>query len=144
MQIGYRISLSSDWLVEHTNQVNPPQKKVYTHPWYLSMCILHISPYIDTSDYTGGSLTFTFEPGDSEVCQNIELIDDDILEDVVESFELTLSVDNEPSVVVSPNQAEVLIFDDDGKLIMCDSVQCVTCESLDCKLERRTLHQFEL
>lgn len=49
------------------------------------------------------------------MCQNIELIDDDILEERVESYGLTLSVDNEPAAVVSPRQAEVLIIDDDGK-----------------------------
>ena len=71
---------------------------------------------IGENDYTGiSSLSLTFGPTTSSIHIPIDLINDNIFE-LTEMFNAALSFsgDQIPRVTLSPDSAQITIFDDDG------------------------------
>lgn len=66
-----------------------------------------------------GALTYTFLPGQTRICRDITIVDDNVVEDLNENF--VLVIDSVSPDVVDPTggdtpTATVTIRDDDGKL----------------------------
>ncbi len=78
--------------------------------------LMTFSSCTDSNDYANGTYPYTFEAGQTRVCQRIGIIDDGKLESV-EEFEVTLSAEDEPTAVVIPNRAIVKITDNDGMCV---------------------------
>ena len=69
----------------------------------------------DGEDYIGGFLMLPLLRGESQSCLSISIVDDSILEDQIETFQVFLS-SVDPGVDNSASMATVQIFDDDGEL----------------------------
>ena len=59
-------------------------------------------------------LPFTFTPTMDRHCLNVMILDDDVLEDDEENFNLILNADDS-MVILAPNVADVRIIDTDSK-----------------------------
>jgi len=70
--------------------------------------------FIAGSDYEAASSSLTFNAGQERQCVNVSIVDDGTNERR-EEFEVLMRVENEPSVNIAPNRAEVVIQDDDRK-----------------------------
>ena len=65
------------------------------------------------SDYTGVSRQLSFQPGGTELCTTINIINDVILEDS-ETFSVQLTATDQ-AVILNPSSATVSIIDNDGE-----------------------------
>jgi len=65
------------------------------------------------SDYTGVSRQLSFQPGGTELCTAINIINDVILEDS-ETFSVQLTATDQ-AVILNPSSATVSIIDNDGE-----------------------------
>lgn len=66
-----------------------------------------------TQDYVSVAADLTFTGDQTMQCIDIDILDDNVLE-VSERFDVHLRVENEPSVLLSPNRTVVSIQDDDS------------------------------
>ena len=69
----------------------------------------------DGEDYIGDFFMLPLLRGESQSCLSISIIDDSVLEDQIETFQVFLS-SVDPGVDNSASMAIVQIFDDDGEL----------------------------
>ena len=75
----------------------------------------YIVLYTAPRDYTSTERTLTFGPGNTRQPVTVPINNDDIVEDLENFFaSLTLMTDN-VSVIVTPDEATVTIFDRDGE-----------------------------
>ena len=77
-------------------------------------CVCILSYIAAGSDFTQAIVPLVFGPTTSEMCRNINISEDRILEGV-EDFSLQLTT-ADPAVILSPRTANVTIIDMDGKL----------------------------
>ena len=77
-------------------------------------CVRILSYIAAGSDFTQAIVPLVFGPTTSEMCRNINISEDRILEGV-EDFSLQLTT-ADPAVILSPRTANVTIIDMDGKL----------------------------
>jgi len=77
-------------------------------------CVRILSYTAAGSDFTQAIVPLVFGPSTSEMCTNISISEDRILEGV-EDFSLQL-ITADPAVILSPRTANVAITDMDGKL----------------------------
>ena len=61
------------------------------------------------------SLTFTIGESGREICHNVSVTDDDVLEDT-ETYTITLSSSDEDIIIQSPTASLVIVDEADGKL----------------------------
>ena len=78
-------------------------------------------PFVDTEDFLAATGQVTFEPGQTRVCENVTIIDDNEMEPMEETFGAFIE-DVLPSPldpVVERDMANVTIVDDDGMYGIC-------------------------
>ncbi len=79
-----------------------------------------IIQYAAPGDYTSNSTVLTFTPGQTSAMINIQIMDDDVVEDVLETFlvQAMLVSTDAAGVTISPSQATISINDSDGNSIV--------------------------
>ena len=71
---------------------------------------------VEDSDYESQRIVLQFESCAEEVCGNIRIVDDSIMESLVEDFIVSLeSFRTDIRVTLSPQPSTVEVIDDDGK-----------------------------
>lgn len=78
----------------------------------------HGSSFFPTGDrdYTGSTVTVTFQPGEVQEYVNVTILDDDVLEGV-EIFTATLTTDDSNVDISSDNTATITIVDHNSELL---------------------------
>ena len=72
----------------------------------------------DNEDYSGSSQLYTFNPDNRDFSFTVPIIDDHSIEPT-EQFIATVTTNTVqfPGVILNPNQAEIIIVNDDGMYI---------------------------
>ena len=78
---------------------------------------LSVLPTLAASDYSAGPVSATFGVGDSQASASITIINDAVVEQLMESFGLSLS-SSDNAVNVSGATSQATIVDDDRKIIL--------------------------
>ena len=74
--------------------------------------------FSDVEDFRAGTITYNFPSGLTEDCQDIPIVDDDVVEDLQENFMLVIDFVDPDEVDPTAGDipiATVVIRDDDGK-----------------------------
>ena len=83
--------------------------------YLLVMCDILFSLAVAPADFVIPLNNITFNPGDSEVCRDISILDDTLYEED-ESFSALLSTgDSSADIDPSQQSATIIIMDTDGK-----------------------------
>ena len=78
-------------------------------------------PHADVQDFLAGDAIITFAAGEVRACENVTIVDDDVMETLEEEF--TVSIDGFDPSPLNPmpgplTMVPVTIIDDDGECIV--------------------------
>ena len=88
----------------------------------LSIWISRKFPLTAGEDYTSADFTITFNEGINRVCRNIVILNDDEAEPQ-EQFVVILQTNDPQATTGPPNQADVIIMDNDRKTLIAAWIQ---------------------
>lgn len=80
---------------------------------------------VGSTDFIGGTYSFTILPSEQDKTVSIPIIDDQIVEQLRERFTISLSVEMQPGLSVGNSLTSIIIVDDDGKLHEINLFFCV-------------------
>ena len=88
----------------------------YIYTWLCLCDYIYIIVAV-SSDFTGGTYSYTIPANEQQTTVSIPILDDNIVEQLREQFSISLSVQPQPGLNLGNSQTSVTIVDDDSMIL---------------------------
>ena len=85
---------------------------------------------LGSSDFTGGTYSYTILPNQQDTTVSIPILDDNIVERLREQFTISLSVQPQPGLNLGNSETSVTIIDDDGMPLLLEFLHIILITSV--------------